>query len=76
MTCTFSQANALERLKRTRTRIPATRQVQRKHHVLEGCERRDQVKGLEHESNALRSQARAPVLVQHGEIGSVQPDFA
>ena len=47
-------------------------ELQRQHHVLQRCQRRHQVEGLEHESNAVGTQARPLVLIHHGKITAIQ----
>src|SRR5438067_2240189 len=64
----LTQPDAAQRLGGGAPRIAPARQLQRQHHVLERRERRDQMEGLEHESDALRPQSRATVLVESGEI--------
>ena len=55
---------------------PAARQLQRQHHVFQRGERGHQMKRLEHEADALRTQARAPVFIQQGEVRAREPDLA
>src|SRR6516165_6461548 len=57
-----------ERLRGGTARIAATRQLERQHHVLERRERRDEMKGLENETDTLGAQPRAAVLIEPGEI--------
>ena len=56
-------------------RIAVARQFQRQHDILEGVQRRHEVKRLEHEADAFRTHAGAPVLVELAEVHTVQHDI-
>jgi hypothetical protein len=66
--CAGSQPDALERVQSRAASLGATRQFQRKHDVFEGSEGRDEVKRLEHEPDALRSEAGTAIFVQSCEV--------
>ena len=63
-----AQADAAPASRRGAARVRLARQFQRQHDVLERRQRRDQMEGLEHEADALRSQARAAILVELREV--------
>jgi hypothetical protein len=65
------QAHALQQLGRPLLGILAS-QFQRDLDVFLRCEGRDQVKGLEHESHPLAPETCPSILVEGGEILSVQ----
>ena len=57
-------------------RIAGTCELERQHDIFEGIQRRHQVKGLEHETDALRAYLCATVLVEFAEISAVKHDVA
>lgn len=63
-----AQSDAVQGVESGTARVSVSGQLQGKHDVLEGCQCGDQMKRLEHETHALRSQARAAVLIELGEI--------
>ena len=46
------------------------------HYVFQRGEGLQQMKGLKHEANPLRTQGGPSVFIQRGELGSTQPDLA
>ena len=66
------QPDARQRIGSRAPRIGATGEFERQHHVLNRGERGNQVEGLEHETDALRPQACAAVLVKLREILAIE----
>ena len=68
------EAHPGEALERGGARVVPARELERQHHVLQGGEARNELEGLEHEAHQPAPQAGAPVLVQGGQVGAVEPD--
>src|SRR5689334_16180074 len=64
MAGTMLEADATERFECGFARVPATRELERQHHVLQSRERGDEVEGLEHETNPFRAKAGAAIFVE------------
>src|SRR6185312_17351212 len=72
MARTLFEAYMAQRLERRVARALMTRELQRQHHILERCERWDEVKRLEDETDPLRPHPRPAVLVEPGEVATFQ----
>src|SRR4051794_33288038 len=69
-----TEANAGEQLARARRGAVLTAQLEWHLHVLEGGERGNQLKALEHESNFLAAQPGTLVLIHAREVRAVEDD--
>ena len=67
-----AEADAGEQLARACRRPVVAPKLERHLNVLEGRERRDQLKALEHEPNFLATKPRALVFAHRREIGIVE----
>ncbi len=70
------QADPLEGLEGRAACIRARCQLQGKHDIFEGGQRRNEMKGLENEAHTLGSQARTSILIEPSEIRSFEQDPA